>query len=407
MANKELMEPAWLSKVMGREVESASWDEDELDKLNKNTSMRWATVQFSDKKEETMKIVLKTAASNEGNSKLYGLAREGYFYAEWQDLLSMSTPADAKIALSADDLKSVLPVVYHSKGNMETGAKEILLEDLSTCVQCGYFYGAANPNNWGKDLEGACKGLKLTPDELTKICFSAASKLHAPFWNSTELLQYANKEGHWLRASNWTHGQGKETWEGSQTSAKRAWVAFKESIVKNENKVTCEDHFIACMDAALQKVNWDTYQAELKKRPCGFTLTHGDFHPANFMVRKHESGSHSVVLLDWEMVGLGSGPQELGQFMISHLDPTLRKTLEREAVEHYYKELTSYNGGISFSFEECWEEYLQGGLGRWMWFVPVLISMCPPKMGQFFVDQVQAFINTHNFNPENIPMPRS
>ena len=46
-----------------------------------------------------------------------------------------------------------------------------------------------------------------------------------------------------------------------------------------------------------------------------------------------------------ENVGIGSGPQELGQFLISHMDPTLRKEVERELVEHYYQELLRTRGG--------------------------------------------------------------
>ena len=39
-----------------------------------------------------------------------------------------------------------------------------------------------------------------------------------------------------------------------------------------------------------------------------------------------------VKLLDFDMVGLGSGPQELGQYLISNMHPATRRTHERNLV---------------------------------------------------------------------------
>ena len=60
----------------------------------------------------------------------------------------------------------------------------------------------------------------------------------------------------------------------------------------------------------------------------------------------------------------------------------------------------------SYGLEACWSEYVAGGAGRWLWFLPVLAAMCPPKMAQYFHDQVQAFVADHGITPENAPMPR-
>lgn len=45
------------------------------------------------------------------------------------------------------------------------------------------------------------------------------------------------------------------------------------------------------------------------------------------------SKDFKLLLLDWENVGIGSGPQEIGQYLISHMDPSLRAQVEREVVE--------------------------------------------------------------------------
>eukprot|EP00959_Pyramimonas_sp_CCMP1952_P158215 3308855-Pyramimonas_sp.AAC.1 len=51
-----------------------------------------------------------------------------------------------------------MPRVYHATGDMATGRKMVLMEDLASCAQAGHFFGAGNPNNWGRDLDALQKG---------------------------------------------------------------------------------------------------------------------------------------------------------------------------------------------------------------------------------------------------------
>ena len=170
---------------------------------------------------------------------------------------------------------------------------------------------------------------------------------------------------------------------------------------KKDYKVRWDPQLVACVDAAIKKTNWETYQLELRTRP--FTLLPGDFHPANMLI---VGAGKCLKLIDWEMVGVGSGPQELGQFMISHLEPTERASIERDAVAAYYKDLINLNGSVDMTFDQCWEEYVMGGLGRWLFFLPFDGWGAPPATSQFFCDQVSAFIKSHGITPENVPMPR-
>ena len=55
------------------------------------------------------------------------------------------------------------------------------------------------------------------------------------------------------------------------------------------------------------------------------TFVNGDCWPRNVMLSPNaDIGQHQLRLLDWEMTGLGSGPQDLGQYVISNIDPTER-----------------------------------------------------------------------------------
>ena len=151
---------------------------------------------------------------------------------------------------------------------------------------------------------------------------------------------------------------------------------------------------------------------------------HGDFHPANMMWQRlvcdGEPLSGRLVILDWEVVGLGSGPQDLAQYLISHASPELRRSCEIQLVQEYYATLTGGESasnsmpGVSpsvvdhsgYSFEMCWAEYVAGGSERWIWLLALLSTMCPDSMNQYFHDQVGAFLRDHEVTPESIGMPR-
>ena len=65
------------------------------------------------------------------------------------------------------------------------------------------------------------------------------------------------------------------------------------------------------------------------------------------------------------------------------------------------------NEADAYTFDACFAEYVAGGVGRWVWFVPVLQAMgLPPPMNQFFHDQLAAFLHDHITDPSASPMPR-
>ena len=388
-----------------RIVEAHPVGDADLEKINTTSAMRWLDVTYADGTAE--RLVLKDASGARG--KALGLAREGLFYAHWPTLFVAAAAddddADDDHSVVVQQIANLLPRVVRSAADMDTGAKTLLMEDMSACVQAGYFFGPHNPNNWGiKDLVAAQRGFELTPAQITAMAGSVAAKLHAATWNRTTLRD-PDATPSWLRGAGWLTGRDRASWEASQQSMADYWAGIQAQRKDGACGVSFSDRLARCLDAAVAKIDWDAFQAELADRP--FCLVHGDFHPANFMVRpKNAVGQHTLALLDWEMVGVGSGPQDLGQFMVSHFAGDDRAALERGAVEAYFAELTSLNPSIKMTLEECWAEYVEGALGRFLWFVPMLVSLCPPTMGQFFVDIVEHFVETHGVTPETVPMPR-
>jgi len=165
---------------------------------------------------------------------------------------------------------------------------------------------------------------------------------------------------------------------------------------------------VDCISTALTKIDFDAF---MKSKKFPWTLVHGDFYPGNvFEQFCPEKKTHlGSILLDWEWVGIGSGPQDCGQYMISNSDPITRRKLERDLVVAYYAELKKGLSEDVPSEEEVWEEYLHGGAERWIWLIPLLVSICPPELSQYFCDQVSAFVQDHFPGVEGaarIGMPR-
>ena len=156
-----------------------------------------------------------------------------------------------------------------------------------------------------------------------------------------------------------------DSWEASQDMVRTFWkthlAAEKEST---EPIIHWDDTLRKAVEKAVASISWE---AQLKRLNVDghYTLVHGDFWPGNvlWMTKKRDA----IKLLDWEMVGLGSGPQDLGQYVISNMDPVERKECERELIEAYHQELQ--NQSIDVTFEHCWREYQVGGIERWLWFL--------------------------------------
>ncbi|CAF4385227.1 unnamed protein product, partial [Adineta steineri] len=144
--------------------------------------------------------------------------------------------------------------------------------------------------------------------------------------------------------------------------------------------------------ASVAKIDWDDFQNRIHNT--AFTLVHGDFHPANLMVARKKDSDNvifgDVKLMDWEVVGVGCGPQDMGQFVISHVPPEIRRKLEKQVFrEAYYDKLVEKLKAKTVeklpTFEECWHEYVYGGVERWVWLLVVCNNIFPKSAGDYFL----------------------
>lgn len=366
-------------------------------------------------------------------SKSIGCAREALFYQQF----ASQFPA------------GYLANIFYSHGDMLTGEKVILMQDLTLDggVQAGYAFGGGSPLNWGKDMAGLSQPLKdmLQPGgakknegqlnlayEVSHLAFQAAALFHFRFWNDAGLMDHP-----WLKASDWRQGKAQDSFLAAQAMAQEglqrilATVAEDEAAAANgegeggKQQLVWDARVLEVLKASVAKISWETFQTQVKDRAkYPFTLAHGDYQPANMMVMPAGTGAGSggkgkdspvaLILIDWEVVGLGSGPQDLGQFIISHMEPKARKEVEKKLMQDYYATLSAllateegkkkHEGG--YTWEQCWREYQYGGLERWIWLLIYLVKLCPVKMSQYFHDQVLAFVVDHQIDPLQVGQPR-
>jgi len=387
-ASERVTHVAILSDKLGMDVSSAS-----LRNQSKMGGMS-GDIKFIDvvlTSGEALALVLKSAGGSQLRAAV-GNAREAFFYNEFAGQLTAAH----------------VPKCFYAHGNLATGEVVLLMEALEDAVPSGVFFGEAQPNNWAvrEKLPELCAG-NPGPEQITSDAFTLYARMHAVYWRDASLCAK-----HWLRGAAWQAGTGEASWMAAQAQAQGAWARIRPSIESGNSAIRWDMHLVACLDASFSKVDWNAYQAELHARP--YTLVHGDAHAHNFMWVGQRTPTARQCLIDFEMVGVGSNGQELGQYVISHVPPHLRRARAKEWVETYHMALLTAlrehgkeSEAAKYTFDACFAEYVMGGAGRWVWFVPVLIAMgLPVPANQYFHDQLAAFLHDHMPDPAGMPMPR-
>ena len=262
-------------------------------------------------------VVIKTTAAGGGpTSAALGLAREAAFVGSplWAQLQRALAPGS-------------LPAVHFAAGDLANGRKALVLEDVGG-VQAGRFFGNGSPLCWDApplSVEDTEDGA-TTAEGVTRAAFALAARWHAAFWADVTLL--AAKPA-WLRGAAALAGSGgadddvgaRAEWVAAQAHAARSWRATEAAIVAGTFGCTLPPRVRALVRASLRRASWEAYRGQCAERVQSgmFTLVHGDFHPHNCMwlpapaAAARLEGPARLVVLDYEAVGLGSGPQDLAQ----------------------------------------------------------------------------------------------
>eukprot|EP00568_Trieres_chinensis_P009205 CAMPEP_0183304322 /NCGR_PEP_ID=MMETSP0160_2-20130417/9447_1 /TAXON_ID=2839 ORGANISM="Odontella Sinensis, Strain Grunow 1884" /NCGR_SAMPLE_ID=MMETSP0160_2 /ASSEMBLY_ACC=CAM_ASM_000250 /LENGTH=402 /DNA_ID=CAMNT_0025467351 /DNA_START=261 /DNA_END=1469 /DNA_ORIENTATION=+ len=388
--DESIVDPVWLTAALGRPIRNA--------RIVPSDDLTGGQISTIRRLEVVPKPYPEDSHNGDpGGSKTYvvkirrgspsdpqkGLAREAHFYNEL-----------------APDLGDAVAGCQYAAGDLGTGSKVLILDDLSAAAtgdnggaggggggarKSGELLGTAHPYTWGKEEEV----LAMTesgpgPEAVISTTFAALAEVHAKFWGRER-----------LREVRWLAGQMEAENDEQFWLSPRLWKSQRGGV----DGLNMTPDLVAVMDAAMAKVSTNFSRGRQERKE--FTLCHGDFHPFNVMWVNDQA-----VLYDWEMVRLGLPGQELGQYMMN-VSVDLRRKFEREALSGYHRRLGEL--GVSpcrYSFDELWDDYVFGGSAKFIWMLPILIAFCPMPLAQFCCDQMASFFEDHGVTEQNAPLPR-
>jgi hypothetical protein len=378
------VDPSWVIEVIGGDSSYSATCEIFTEKGGLVSTLYKISVTDT-KGTKTLYILKRIKTEMYASSKALFLGREVEFY---------------KSGFSHEIGDDIVPHFVYGYYNIDTGEKYVMLEDLGQAIPIGFFYGPGNPNNWASKaiLESMCEpyvkmGVDL--DLVTRETFKLIAKVHAKFWMNPKLFEYP-----WLKGSDWMKQEGGDSWLASQGEVKDHW----NEKLKNKTHIVKDKELFEIISASISKISLSDFFEWTKKTK--WTFSHGDFHPSNIMWMLLAKNNNHIKLLDFETVGVGSGPQEIGQFFVSHVSPEKRRQCEKPLLELYYNELIA--NGVSkdeFSYEECYKEYAHGGPERWIWLVTFL--KLSDEVHDYFNSQILEFCKDHNITPETVGQPRA
>jgi thiamine kinase-like enzyme len=360
---KEL-DPAWASKNFQKEV----------------TKAELVPFKHGGVKECMMRLNLTTSEGPETYiwksvygemAKVHKVCREGLFFREFQSCM--------------EDI----PKSLWSWADMSTGESFLVMEEFDPEFRVvGDYFGPMWPQNFGKDCPER-------PDGLLEECMKHAAAMHGKYWEKTDELS----KNSFLHAAQRVQGEDEAGWKAIFDQSKNPWTAMN-----NEQRNNWDSELVKVIDASMEKANWATVQEFHKTVP--MTLAHGDFHPFNIM---WNDDTKKTILFDFEFTGMGSGAQDIGEFLL-FMPPDERRQCMEKTVKFYHDELVKIIGN-QYSYEDCWKEVIHGGFARMVWIFGMFSSGASnddDSMARHraLESTMVAWMKDYGITPENVYQPR-
>lgn len=361
-----------------------------------------------------IKLLIKQSMPGEEkakSSKAFGKHREAYMYSTIGPWLRERARSDC----------SFIPRAHYAVADPSVGQYSVVTDYYDGSIEAGLFYPKSIHNSSNERRRARDLPPSITRRDVTLEAVRVAARIHGCFLLDGTLLSDERISEH-LRMADWIQGNGRESFLASQQMIQDGWRSAKIKHDKGENDVAeMKQEFIEVMDASVgQALDFDAFVSKWSgagaEGDLPFTLVHGDFHPGNLLVPASSVGTGRVelVLVDWEAVGVGSGPQDIGQYLISHTDAAEAVDMLGRIASLYRETLVDTVAGTNPSLvgsvpsaESTRREMIYGGLERWVWLFAVMCGMpIPSNYMQYFHDQMYDWMVLNDVTPETIGMPR-
>lgn len=214
-----------------------------------------------------------------------------------------------------------VPRCYHADFDAETGASIVLLQDLSGYRSVPFIKGCG-------------------PADAKRVV-EALAAIHAKWWNAPVLA----------------------TLSGAAMVAEypfdQYWPQYPEKLKALLQDIEIPAAFLQLGDFIAQN-HVQIFTNLMETAP--ITCIHRDLQADNVMFAKPK-GRAGAILLDWQFAGKGRGAYDVGYFLISSVEPSQRRQMERGLVGHYHAELLRH-GITGYGLAQCWTDYLQSVAGK-------------------------------------------
>jgi hypothetical protein len=161
--------------------------------------------------------------------------------------------------------------------------------------------------------------------------------LHAPFWNSPELLGF-----------EWLVGDPDAYRNLMKDLLPMFWAGFQDRYSDY-----MQPHVLEAGNVLFPEIV--TY---LAADDVPHTVVHGDFRLDNLLFSPGQR-RRLVGVVDWQTVGHGAGARDVAYFIGAGLHMGDRRRAEESLLRRYYEGLTN-NGVSDYSWSACWDDYRKG-----------------------------------------------
>jgi hypothetical protein len=172
-----------------------------------------------------------------------------------------------------------------------------------------------------------------------ELAIRAIAEFHATWWESPKLdeitwMPYINAPVH----------------QSAEASYNEAWAPFLESF---------GDRLSPAMRAIGEEMRGHVIDLLNSLEPAPRTIVHGDYRLDNIFFAA-AGAAQPIAAIDWQITSRGRGIFDAAYFLVSCIDPAVRRAEERRLVELWHGIATGGRG--AYTFDDAWTDYRRAAL---------------------------------------------
>ena len=217
------------------------------------------------------------------------------------------------------------------------------------------------------------------PVEQMDYLVDMVSKMHAKYLNDRSLYQKCP----WILGAAAHQTKGRDTSEYGVTwlFVLGTWKKTRQNVVEGKWLGTpFSDKMLKILDETFDYIQNMDMGEVISKDLWPYTLTHGDYHGSNLLIREDGSGKDKspleAVALDFQIMAINEPLSDLGKLLLIVFSPEDRRTHEQRLVRRNYDAMVAAGmDSETMPFELFFMRYQFHGAFNWILIVAVLDTL--------------------------------